>query len=86
MILISVIAVIGMMTLFSTIYFRFYEKSAIPSTKKVENEDGKHNEKLRTIRQKSIYNYFTSHMIYVINIMTNQGKASGKAGLVYNLF
>ena len=76
MILISAIAVIGMMTIFSKIYFHYYDKSAIPTTTKVGIKGGLPNEKLSTVRQKSIYNYFTLHMIYVINILTNQGNTN----------
>ena len=59
MILVSLIATVGLLTFFSWFYNRFYVIDASrPSAK---------------IGRKSIFDYFNLHMIYALNIMTNQG-------------
>ena len=61
MILVSLIATVGLLTFCSWFYNRFYVIDAnCPSAK---------------IGRKSIFHYFSLHMIYALNIMTNQGKS-----------
>ena len=60
MVLVSVIATVGLMTAFSEFYNRFYAEKA-------------DNSSLAKFRRTLMLNYFSFHMIYVINIMTNQG-------------
>ena len=62
MILISVVVTVGMMTFISWYYKRFY----------VNNANTVLSEKIR--HRKFTFDYFSFHLIYVINIMTNQGK------------
>lgn len=62
MILVSIIATIGLMTLFSWSYNRFY----------VGNTDNQHS---KITRKTKIFEFLSLHMIYVINIMTNQGSS-----------
>ncbi|XP_046454085.1 ionotropic receptor 93a-like isoform X2 [Daphnia pulex] len=57
LIFISLFVFVGMMTLFTWFY----------------NRQRWNNLGSATAIQKSVFNYFSSHMIYVINIMTNQG-------------
>ena len=59
MILVSLIAITGLLAFFSCFYNRFYVINADDSSAK--------------ICRKSIFEYCSLHMIYAINIMTNQG-------------
>ena len=65
MILVSVLVTVGLMTLFSVFYNynHFYAESTDTSQSQHKN-----------IRRKLFFDYFGFHMIYVINILTNQGK------------
>ena len=64
MIFVSILATVGLMTFHSWYYGRFDVKNVHtdPSVNKVRN--------------KLVFQYFSFHMIYVLNIMTNQGNRS----------
>ena len=72
LILISLFVVVGMMTIFTWFYNRSYKKDLEMNAINVEsNQD---DTKPTSLIRNSIFNYFSFHMIYTINILTNQGK------------
>ncbi|XP_045036265.1 glutamate receptor ionotropic, kainate 3 isoform X2 [Daphnia magna] len=75
LIFISIFVLVSVMTLFTWIHQRNVKNSLSPSTIDTEsNNQPKGNEEVRNISlQRSLFTSFGSHMIYVMNIMTNQG-------------
>lgn len=78
LIFISLFVFVGMMTHFTWFYNRQRWNnlgSATVETESPKNNQPNSDDHIRSGSiQKSVYNNFSSHMIYVINIMTNQGK------------
>ena len=71
MLCVSIIAIVSGMTFFRWFYFRFpsYSLGINTSMNSIEQR-----EKLTNGSEQIILHYFGSHVIYVINILTNQGK------------
>ena len=61
MILVCVIAIVGMMTFLSAFYNKHFFQQNANTNLSLQNH------------QFTAFDYFTFHMVYVINIMTNQG-------------
>jgi high-affinity Fe2+/Pb2+ permease len=76
LIFISLFVLVGMMTLFTWFYNRQRWNNLGSATVETElnNEPNSNRHKRSGSIHKSVFNNFSSHMIYVINIMTNQGK------------
>lgn len=67
-ILVTVIFMVGGMTLFT-----WYYHQVLPNERNVHDEKGgQHKPKIEANGQ-NVYSYFGSSMIYVINVMANQG-------------
>ncbi len=76
LIFISLFVVVGMMTHFTWFYNRQRWNNFGSATVETEsnNQPNSDGHKRSGSIQKSVFNNFSSHMIYVINTMTNQGK------------
>ena len=76
-IFVSVFAVIGTMTLFTRLYNYLQHTNSLMtgSTEDVDSESNNQSNNRPSIR-KSTFTFFGSHMIYVINTMTNQGRSA----------
>ncbi|XP_046657326.1 glutamate receptor ionotropic, kainate glr-3-like isoform X4 [Daphnia pulicaria] len=75
LIFISLFVLVDMMTLFTWFYNRQRWNNLGSATVETElnNEPNSNRHKRSGSIHKSVFNNFSSHMIYVINIMTNQG-------------
>lgn len=75
LIFISIIVVVAMMTLFAMVYRHYpWNTCQVPDNKMMPEIDQGNGTRYSDSRN-FLFNYVGSHMIYVVNIMTNQGKA-----------
>jgi hypothetical protein len=83
LIFICVLVVIGMMTFFTGFYNSRYTN---PSPDGV-NEDSESNPQHQYggASKRSIFSFFGSHVIYVINTLTNQGKSCRLVNILIKL-
>lgn len=75
LIFISIIVVVAMMTLFAMVYRHYPWNTCQVSDNKIMPEIDQGNGTRYSDSRNFLFNYVGSHMIYVVNIMTNQGKA-----------
>jgi hypothetical protein len=80
LIFICLFVVVGMMTLFTWFYNRQYRNNLSGTSMEIEANNQTDGDMRNYWISKSVFSNFSSHMIYVINIMTNQGKK------IYNVF
>ena len=73
MILSSLVATVGMMTYFGWVYY-FKNTTGAPTNTMGTNNNGTIDNINNRLVRWVIWNNFSLHMLYVINIMTNQGK------------
>ncbi|XP_032796243.2 glutamate [NMDA] receptor subunit 1 [Daphnia magna] len=73
LIFISIIVVVAMMTLFAMVYRHYPWNTCQVSDNKIMPEIDQGNGTRYSDSRNFLYNYVGSHMIYVVNIMTNQG-------------
>ncbi len=72
MTLVAIVAIIGSMTLFLWIYKSYLAKSALLKEEIPKRGD---EEKMKSISRKSLLTFASSQMVYVVSIITNQGRS-----------